>query len=471
MRTLLLTLLTVCSSSLAFAQYFDGGISVGAANYTGELTNQQLDFAETRSVFGVFGRYNYSEHLAFRGSLSRALLSGTDANSNLVNLQMRNLSFESEVIELAAALEYNLLKYNVPAQQTSTPYLFAGIAGYHFNPRASYGGQWYDLQPLRTEGQAYKRVQVAVPFGLGFKFALGLRANLGFQVGVRKLFTDYLDDVSTVYPDLATLEAQHPLAGRLSYRSLEEPTANPVGRERGNPLNDDSYIFSTINLSVNLTNRYGLDFDERFEVFKPKYNDPELLRLQQEKKERKAALAEARAARRAQRVKKDADKAQESAAKRAQRLRNETDAAAREHLLNEAQLAEQTAAENARNDAKTRERAEREALIAKRKELRERRSAAVQQQRTAIREAKAAAKTQQESIKAEDPRYAEKLAQRAKKLAEKQRQTAIKAKARDIAAKRKIAKQKAKEKLRKLRDDKVPSDSGKLRMPTKAKVD
>ena len=471
MRTTLLLVLATCFAPRLFAQYFDGGISIGAANYTGELSNQQLDFAETRSVFGVFGRYNFSEHLAFRGSLSRALLSGTDANSSLVDLQMRNLSFESEVIELATTVEYNLLAFNVPAQQTSTPYLFAGIAAYHFNPRAQYGGQWYALQPLRTEGQAYGRTQVAVPFGLGFKFALGLKANLGFRVGYRKLFTDYLDDVSTVYPDIATLEAQHPLAGRLSYRSLEAPTANPVGSERGNPLNDDGYLFSTINLSVNLTNRYGLDFDERYEVFKPKYNDPELLRLQREKTERKAALAEARTARKAQRIKKDATKERASAAKRAQRLRNAADAAAQAHLLDEEQLAERAAADAARADARAHERAERAALIAKRQELRTRRSAAVRAQRLAIREAKAAAKMQREAIKSEDPRYAAKLAERAKRNAERERQAAIKAKARDIAIKRKLAKQKAKEKLRQLKDDKVSSDSGKMQMPNKARKD
>ena len=472
MRTLATLGLAVLFTTLLSAQYFDGGVIIGAANYTGELTNHQLDFAETQSVFGVFGRYNYSEHLAFRGSLSRAQLSGTDANAALVDLRMRNLSFQSEVIELGATVEYNLLKYNIPAQQTSTPYLFAGVAGYYFNPQAQYGGQWHDLQPLRTEGQPpYRRLQVAVPFGLGFKFALGLRANLGFQVGVRKLFTDYLDDVSTVYPDLESLEAANPLAGRLSYRSLEVPVQNPSGRERGNPLNDDSYIFSTINLSVNLTNRYGLDFDERFEIFKPAYNDPELLRLQAEKKARKAALAEAKAARRAQRVKQDAATAQESAAKRAQRLRNEADAAERAHLLDEAQLAERAAKEAARRDAKQRETAEREALAAKRRELSDRRKAAVREQRTAIRAAKTAADQQRQQLRLEDPRYAAKQAKKAAETAERKRQAAIKTKAKEIARKRKLAKQKAREKLRDLKDDKVSKDSGKLRMPTKARKD
>ena len=472
MRMLLAVLLTVSGSSFLSAQYFDGGFTLGAAHYTGELTNHRLDFEEAGSVFGVFGRYNYSEHLAMRGALSRALVSGADANTGTA----RNLSFRSEVIELSGVFEYNLLKYNIPAQQTSTPFLFAGLAGYYFNPQAQLGGQWHDLQPLRTEGQGmdgsatapYRRLQVAVPFGVGFKFALGLRANLGFRVGYRKLFTDYLDDVSTVYPDIETLD---PLSRELSYRALQDAPLNPAGQERGNPLNTDGYLFSSINVSVNLTNRYGLDFDERFEIFKPAYNDPELLRLKKERDERKAALAAAKEARRAQRVKKDAAKERESAAKLAQRARNQADEAAAAHLLSEAQLAERAADEAARADARQREAAERAALRAKRIELRTRRRAAVKQQRTAIAEAKAAAKAQQETIRQEDPRYAAKVAKRAAKAAADERAAKIRAKRKLIDRKRKAAKKLARQRLKDLRDDKVTRDGGKLAPPTKAKVD
>ena len=480
MRTLLLLLGSCLLTTLLSAQYFDGGVQVGMAHYSGDLSNQQINLAETGSMIGFFGRYNYSEHLAFRASLSRAMISGSDANTNLMDLRMRNLSFRSEVIELAATVEYNLLKFNIPAEQTSTPYLFAGIAAYHFNPQAQYEGQWYDLRPLGTEGQlledgeaGYSRVQVAVPFGVGFKFALGLRANLGFQLGVRKLFTDYLDDVSTTYPDLEQLRNGNPLAGRLSYRSLETNPVNPVGQERGNPLNNDSYLFSTINLSVNLTNRYGLDFEEKYEIFKPRWNDPEMLRQKEARDARKAELAAAKDARKQKAISRDAAKAAQQAERQRQRLVNEQEAADQAHLLSEEQLAERDRREELAATKATAQR-EQAAMRARKALLREQRQAAVKQRRSAIREAKQTAKQQQRAIKLEDPakaaKHAAREAKKAERAAEQLRQQKINEKRRVIEQKRKEAKRRAKERLRALRDHKVTSDDGKIEAPVKQKT-
>ena len=60
-----------------------------------------------------------------------------------------------------------------------------------------------DLQPLGTEGEGfykgekkYNLTQLAIPIGGGFKYAISNNVRIGIEVGFRKLFTDYLDDVS-----------------------------------------------------------------------------------------------------------------------------------------------------------------------------------------------------------------------------------------------------------------------------------
>jgi hypothetical protein len=60
---------------------------------------------------------------------------------------------------------------------------------------------------LSTEGQGiypdkkpYSLWQPTIPFGGGVKFAITENLRIGFEIGLRKLFTDYLDDVSTSYP-------------------------------------------------------------------------------------------------------------------------------------------------------------------------------------------------------------------------------------------------------------------------------
>ena len=193
------------------------------------------------------------------------------------SLRLRNLSFRSDIIELSVTGELNLLPFHIRAQKTSSPYLFAGLAGYYFNPQAQWKGEWYDLHDMHTENQDYKRVQVAVPFGLGFKFNVNYQVNFGLEFGARKTFTDYLDDVSTIYPDIVQLERENTIAAMLSYRTPEYTgiaTENPVGQARGNAQNDDWYFFIGATITVNLTDKYGLDYDEKYETFKDHLKKP-----------------------------------------------------------------------------------------------------------------------------------------------------------------------------------------------------
>ena len=43
-------------------------------------------------------------------------------------------------------------------------------------------------------GEKYKLTQFAIPMGAGVKIAVTERLNIGLEAGVRKTFTDYIDD-------------------------------------------------------------------------------------------------------------------------------------------------------------------------------------------------------------------------------------------------------------------------------------
>lgn len=262
------------------AQYFETGVLLGAANYFGDLQDNKIETAEYNPALGAFVRYNLSKRFSLEGHLLQTRISGTDENSTEIVDQRRNLSFRSDIYEVGFTGELNLVSFNIPAGQKASPYLFAGIAGFYFNPQAQYRGDWIDLQPIGTEGQGraeypglkkYGLINVAVPFGLGFKFAVSERVNIGLKFGVRMTFTDYLDDVSGVYPDIVNLRETDPLAAALSFRepeALENVASNPVGTPRGNPNNNDGYFLGGLTISFNLTDKYGLDFDEKYDVFK-----------------------------------------------------------------------------------------------------------------------------------------------------------------------------------------------------------
>lgn len=271
--TLLLTLL----SFSIHAQYKEVGIVFGTSNYLGDLSEQRLATEGFGGMIGVFGRYNATEYLSLKASLTKGTISGSDEFAKQEANRHRNLHFRSDLLELSVTSEVNFQPFNIRANQTGVPYFFTGAAITHFNPQAQMRGNWYDLQPQMTEGNKYSRYAVAVPFGLGMKFNLTYKLNFGLEIGARKLFTDYLDDVSTEYIDIIDLRASDPTRAALAYRTPELTGSfgeDPMGTQRGDSGNNDWYFFGGITVSVNLTDKYGLDFDPQYEEFKEHLKKP-----------------------------------------------------------------------------------------------------------------------------------------------------------------------------------------------------
>ncbi len=237
------------------AQYTELGLIAGTSNYQGDLapSNLKTSFGRTHASFGAFGRYNMNNYVSIKLGLTYGRISGSDTDNN----RARNLSFRSDLIDVSLTGEFNILGFQPYAlEKVFSPYVFAGVGLVHFNPLAQYNGEWVELQPLGTEGQGiagnaakYNLVQVVIPFGGGLKYAINDTWTLGAELGLRKTFTDYLDDVSSRYEDEEVLIANNgELAASLANRS-GEPIAG--GTLRGNPDNKDWYVFAGFSVSFN----------------------------------------------------------------------------------------------------------------------------------------------------------------------------------------------------------------------------
>ena len=144
---------------------------------------------------------------------------------------------------------------------------------FKFNPQGQLpNGEWYDLQPLGTEGQTisgssgYNLIQFAIPMGGGLKLSFGMLA-IGFELGMRYTMTDYLDDLSGKYANKALLSEQKgALAAYFSDRSVNSADVSLGGRQRGNSKNNDWYVFGGFTVSVNLSNLNTkcLPFNEKY---------------------------------------------------------------------------------------------------------------------------------------------------------------------------------------------------------------
>lgn len=262
---------------------------IGGTNFLGELggadregTNFVRDFEVLMSRplihFGI--RYKLMEELALKSAITAGILRGDDKSTNEMFRNNRNLNFMAPIVELGAQLEYSIIRekighrYNlrrvrgVRGFKTNT-YFFLGVSGFYFNPYGKHpvDGKWYALQPLGTEGQGlvptrkkYSRIQVAIPYGIGFKYGLDRRWNLGLELGIRKTFTDYIDDVSTTYFNNETLAENDPNAAILADPSNgDHPNWTATNQQRGDAKDNDTYMFIIINLTYKLrTTRGGM---------------------------------------------------------------------------------------------------------------------------------------------------------------------------------------------------------------------
>jgi len=269
--------------------------AVGTTNFLGELgganqigTNyyKDLEMAATRYALNVGMRYKLSQSTAVKVGFSYGRLRGDDKWTQEPYRNNRNLMFKSPIIELAAQYEFSWMKETIGSRykvrrvrgrgrKGSDIYVygFLGVAGYYFNPKAQYNGDWVALQPLHTEGQGliptrkpYSRFQFAIPVGVGLKYSLNKTSSIGVEYGIRKVFTDYIDDVSTVYYDKSELAQNFgDASAQLSDPSL---TGGPgpfggcqtcAGQQRGDPRDLDHYMFFLITYNYKLkTTRKGL---------------------------------------------------------------------------------------------------------------------------------------------------------------------------------------------------------------------
>ena len=261
----------ICCSPVASKAQLHIGLFGGVAAYNGDLTDKIFPKKVTNGAVGIDLNYELSSHIMLRGGLIYSVVGGADRYNDKADFRLRNFSFETSIYEFSLLGEYDLLNID---DTRYTPYLFAGLAIYKFDPYTyDINNNKIYLQPLSTEGQGiagypdrkpYKLTQFALPFGGGVKFALGENFRVGVEAGLRKLFTDYLDDVSTNYIDPADLlAAKGPTAVAISYRSDEvggSLTYPAKAEQRGSPKSKDYYYFTGIHLTYRLGSGGGGGF-------------------------------------------------------------------------------------------------------------------------------------------------------------------------------------------------------------------
>ncbi len=282
--------LLVVTLSLHFPSYsqdqegmiVEGGFTVGPMVFLGDLGGhfgkgttflKDYNMATTKLAFGAFVEAYPQQWLGFRLSLNYGNIEGDDGlikgkGGDEETRLDRNLNFRSLILEgtVMAEVYPTVFLEDEPDDVTGRlrPYGVIGLGAYHFNPQGSYRNpatgetDWVDLKPLRTEGEGfaeypdrkpYSLTQLNIPMGVGVKYYFSEDLNVSFEIIHRKLFTDYVDDVSTRYVDPKLFSkylspSQAAIAVAISNKSVNgyNTPGYQVNQKRGDPTENDAYF-------------------------------------------------------------------------------------------------------------------------------------------------------------------------------------------------------------------------------------
>lgn len=171
-------------SSAQLIQRSEIGFGLGTFNYTGDLV-RSYDFAYSQPAATIFYRSNMSKVISFRASFTAGKLAASDATDPIDPFAaQRNASFDIFLSEVSGVFEYHFLNWRDDIRRLRfTPYVFAGLA-------------LFNMSGVTNKADQYSTIQLAVPFGGGMKYVVNPKYYIALEIGIRKTFFDYLDNIS-----------------------------------------------------------------------------------------------------------------------------------------------------------------------------------------------------------------------------------------------------------------------------------
>ncbi|MGJ3236487.1 DUF6089 family protein [Marivirga sp.] len=178
--SILVIICLMANEAMTQSKEFGGGLA--SFNYTGDLIRT---YSVQNQSIGVNLYYvrNFQDGWAGKLNFAAGRIKGSDQNPIDPQAEIRNASFQDFITEISGQATYEFLDFrNNRALVKFTPYLTAGAGFFLIN---------------RVEKNSdYSDIQLMIPFGGGVKYSLGPLWTLNFEFSARKLFYDYLDNIS-----------------------------------------------------------------------------------------------------------------------------------------------------------------------------------------------------------------------------------------------------------------------------------
>lgn len=284
----LLTIVLTIQLNPIHSQYnFDVGFNFGGTGFLGDIGGTgevakgfigDIVLKQTNITAGIYGRHKINSKMHINSGINYVKISGEDAHSAGPR-GWRNLRFQNQIFELNSSLEYTFFKINdlgsTGRYRTSLNlYAFIGGSVFYHNPKGTFLvnanspiKDWESLRPLKTEGQAtpYSQISFSTPYGIGAIIKTATFYKFGIYFRYMKNYTDYLDDISTVY---AHDPGEENIANQ--YNGPDEQAENfSIGQIRGNPKSFDDIFMLNISFSkiiASKNNIYYADYLMKYKI-------------------------------------------------------------------------------------------------------------------------------------------------------------------------------------------------------------
>lgn len=196
----------------SFAQLTEIGFQLGAYNYTGDIS-RSFQVKNFRPAGSVFLRTNISDAVGLKYGIAGGFLHGSRDFVNGSENQSTQLSFNTTILEAFGAFEFYFLDYKSKHARTHwTPYLSLGLGGFVYFGDAA-------------EGSDKSRFQPVIPLGIGFKYNINPKFDIGIEASARITFFDHLDGIGSndpigpdyIYGDKYTFDTYYFIGITLNY--------------------------------------------------------------------------------------------------------------------------------------------------------------------------------------------------------------------------------------------------------------
>ena len=161
------------------------GAGLGMVSYEGDFNGNV--FGNMQPMGGVVGRYNFDPYKTLRLSATYGKLKGSskDVKTYYPDYESQPYEFNNSLVDVSLVFEYNFWPYGTGRDYRGakrlTPYIYGGLGA------------------TSVSGESKSVFTANVPIGIGVKYKMTERLNLGVDWGVHFSLSDELDGVKDPY--------------------------------------------------------------------------------------------------------------------------------------------------------------------------------------------------------------------------------------------------------------------------------